>query len=454
MNLSLDRAPLLPIAILLVAGILLFDLAEHRMENIAWPDVPVTTRAVLVGEPVVKEKTVTVDLLTIEGRHLLKARFMRNPHSEQLTIGDGLRFHSQIKKIHVWHSGHFNYQRHMLSHGYVGEVFIRQNNWQLERLSLSNLTWGQRLRLRFLLWRHKLLENYRNWGVQDNAYGIIAAMTLGERSQVDASLRETYAKVGAAHVLALSGLHLSIIYAVFSLFLSSRRFRTFSQILIVLTIWAYVFLVGLPVSVIRAAIMITVYALLSLGYRERMSVNTLAFTACVILCTNPLSIYDIGFQLSFMAVLAILLLTPLAEHMVSAAFLQRHRLLRTLWGLATVSISAQVGTAPLTMYYFGRLPTYFLLSNMVVIPLATLLLYIMLACLVFSWWSLLAKLLTTLASNIVLMMNTLLIYIGNLPFSSIDGIYLTHLGLFLSYVIIGCAYVLLCLKFPRRHYSI
>jgi competence protein ComEC len=337
----------------------------------------------------------------------------------------------------------------MACHGFVGELFAKQSDWQWKQLSLSGLSILERAKLRFLLWRHQLLEQYQKWGIITEAYSVIAAMTLGEKSQLDAGLKETYSQVGASHILALSGLHLMIIYTVISLFLGWRRFRTVSQVLIVLSIWAFAFLVGLSPSVTRAAFMISVYALLALGHREKMSVNTLAFTAIVMLIVNPLALYDMGFQLSFMAVLAILLFCPMLERIIPLHVQLEHRWLKALWGLTTVSLSAQIGTAPLIAYYFERFATYFLLSNFVVIPLATILLYLALLSICTCWWSALQALIVTALSSIVILMNNLLESIAHLPYCSIEGIRLSTLQLGCIYLLIGSVYVFLNLKFPR-----
>ena len=144
--------------------------------------------------------------------------------------------------------------------------------------------------------RQLMTDRYRQWGISDEAIGVVAAMTLGEKSQLDKGLKDTYSKVGASHVLALSGLHLMIIYAFISLFIAWRRFRMVSQVVIIAALWAFAYLVGMSPSVVRSAFMISLYALLSLGYRERMSVNTLSLAAIVMLVVNPQSLYDISFQ--------------------------------------------------------------------------------------------------------------------------------------------------------------
>lgn len=310
------------------------------------------------------------------------------------------------------------------------------------------------LRQRFLEWRSELLEKYHEWGVGDEAYGVVAAMTLGDKKAVDKDTKETYRVAGASHILALSGLHLMIIYSVITLLVGWMRFRLLSQVIIILAIWAFALLTGLSPSVTRSAAMISIYALLSLGYRERMSVNTLAFVAIVMLVISPQMLYDVGFQLSFMAVLSIVLWHPLLNSLIPPHIQQRHRWLSSLWGLITVSTAAQIGTAPLVAYYFGRLPVWFLLSNFIVIPLATVVLYLTLTLVVVSWWSWAASLVAKALTMVVVMMERSLAWVGALPYSSIDGIQLSVLRVYLIYIIIGSMFVAVSLRFSAVRRSV
>lgn len=446
----LNRTPIVPLALCLVAAIV-FVVGPISRQRLAvdWPHQRMAIEVVVIAEPIVKEKVVVVDLLTLQGHHKLRGRLVRDPHSEQVRLGDGLQICAYINKVHAWRSRHFDYQRYMACHGFSGELWAEPGDWQQKQLPLAGLSLLERTKFRFLLWRHQLLDRYRQWGITDKAYGILAAMTLGEKSQLDATLKDTYSQVGASHILALSGLHLMIIYTVITLLVGWRRFRTASQVLTVLAMWAFAFLVGLSPSVVRAAFMISIYALLSLGHREHMSVNTLAFTAIVMLLVNPLSLYDMGFQLSFMAVLTIQLFGPMLERLIPLHLQMEHRWLKTLWGLISVSLAAQIGTAPLIAYYFERFATWFLLSNLVVIPLATLLLYLTLLSICTCWWNGLLALLVTALSSIVVLMNSLLEGITRLPLCSIEGIHLSLLQLACVYLLIGCGYVLLTLRYPR-----
>ena len=299
----------------------------------------------------------------------------------------------------------------------------------------------------FLERRAKLLDRLSESGVDGSAYAVVAAMALGDKSQLTKELKDAYAISGASHILALSGLHLGIIYTLLSLLLSRRRWQVTTQVVIIVSIWLFVFLVGLSASVVRSAVMVTVYALLSLGHRDKLSVNTLAFAAIVMLLFNPLSLFDVGFQLSFMAVLPILLFYPLFENLWSQPFLLDHRVFRWLWTMLAVSCAAQIGVAPLIAYYFGRFSCYFLLANLVVVPAAALILYLSLSVL-------LIPSLAYLLIYIVDTLNQLLVSIAALPGASIEGLHPTLLQVWMTYVIIGAVYGLLIRRTsPTRGWS-
>lgn len=426
----------------LMAGMLL-GILQNRTPAIEWPQESVGFEGIIVSEPIAKPKVIVADIRTTTGNQKIRCRFYRDCRSEKLSVGNGVYIQTYIyNKVRAKGNGHFDYQRHMQIHGITGEAFVSRNNWIGHQVSLSHLSVTERVSLNFLCWRHRLLSHIKQWNVGEEVYSVIAAMSLGEKSSLDKQLKDTYAKVGASHILALSGLHLGIIYTIVTFFLGWHRFRTVVQMLTVLAIWAFAFLVGLPPSVIRSASMISIYALLTLGYRERMSVNTLAFVAIVMLIINPLSIYDIGFQLSFMAVLSILLFMPLFNGLLPPHIQQCHRWLSIIWGTAIVSISAQIGTAPLLAYYFERFSTWFLLSNFVVIPLAFLILYLTLFSLLVFWWSSLQQLLVYALSLVVLLQNKLLTAISAIPLCTIEPIRLTTFQLAMIYIIITCIYIL------------
>jgi competence protein ComEC len=302
--------------------------------------------------------------------------------------------------------------------------------------NLQTISRIDRSKAYFMQQREKLLARFSENGIDGDAYAVVAAMSLGDKSALTRDLKDTYSVSGASHVLALSGLHLGIIYILFSLFLPRRRWPALSQLVIILFIWAFVFLVGMSVSVVRSAVMLTVYGLLSIGNRDKMSINALAFTAIVMLMWNPSWLFDVGFQMSFMAVLAILLFVPLFEDVFSAEYLMEHRWIKRIWGLVTVSCSAQLGVAPLIAFYFGRFSTYFLLTNFIVIPAAMVILWLSIVVLVFPS-------LAYILLYIVELLNIALSRISAIPGASIDGLHPSVIQVVLVYILIFCSYLLI-----------
>ena len=287
----------------------------------------------------------------------------------------------------------------------------------------------------FLQQRTLLLERLSEQGLDGDAYAIVAAMALGDKSELTKDLRETYAVTGASHVLALSGLHLGIIYTLLSLIVVRRRWQVFSQLLIILAIWAFVFLVGMSMSVVRSAIMLSVYALLSLGHRDKMSVNTLAFTAMVMLMFMPSSLFDVGFQLSFASVFFIILCLPLIDGPWPQDAPLMNPIAKWGWSIIVVSCAAQLGSAPLVAYYFGRFSLWFLPVSFIVIPAATLIL----------WLSLLVLLIPPFAPALVWVASTLnriLGRIASVPGASLD-LHPSLLQIVMVYVIILAVYLII-----------
>ena len=288
----------------------------------------------------------------------------------------------------------------------------------------------------FLQQREQLLQRFNDGGLEGDAYAVVAAMSLGDKSALSRDVKSVYSVSGASHVLALSGLHLGIIYMLLSLFLPRRRWPALSQLLMILVVWAFVLLVGMPVSAVRSAVMLTIYGVLSIGRRNKMSINVLAFTAFVMLMWNPVWLFNVGFQMSFMAVWAILLFVPLFTSVFSDQYYMEHPWVAKLWGMVAVSLAAQLGVAPLIAYYFGQFSTCFLLTNLLVVPTAFIILCLAIAVLLFPP---LAYLLLYIVNGLNASLNT----IATFPGASIGNLHPTILQVVLIYVLIVCCYLLI-----------
>lgn len=243
------------------------------------PDKPVCYEAVVASRPVAHGKVVRCDLLVSNGalvRRKIRASILCNEcdgRARRLSVGDGMRIVSELREPENYHAdSNFDYRRWMSVHGFVATTFLLPSSWQSLPVSLDSLSRTDRLSLRAMRLRESLLSRIHSLrGMSAEERAVVAAMTLGDKSGLTGELKETYSVTGASHVLALSGLHLGIIYFILTLLFSRRRVHAMGQAAVVVTIWGYVFMVGLPASAVRAATMFSLCSLVSMLNRDRMS---------------------------------------------------------------------------------------------------------------------------------------------------------------------------------------
>jgi competence protein ComEC len=433
--------------------------------------------AVVISEPQVRGKTLRCDLaLTdINGKPLkdainVKAAILRDTVTNDwktIGLGTGLVAQSVMQPLRNYRSGNFDYVRWLHIHGFRAQTFIYYSDWQPARVSLKPMSTFARMRLYTMMQRQKLVSRLMLSQSEDQQSAIIAAMVLGDKHAISQETKDAYAVSGASHILALSGLHLSIIYAVL-LLLFGRGFkrRWLSQAVILLTIWGYVFLVGMGSSVVRSAVMLSIYSLCIVSGRDKASINALSLAAVCLLVANPLCLWDIGFEMSFMAVLGILVFYKHLYRLVvhkskeeqrkslegsrtnitnQATELPRWKsrlhhyvvgVIKTVWGMISVSVSAQITTAPLVAYYFGRFSCYFLLTNFIVIPCATLIIYLALTIFITTAIHPVNILLLSCIGYVSTWMNNAVKFIASLPGASIENIHTNGIEILCVYVLI------------------
>lgn len=413
------------------------------------PDKPVCYEAVVASRPVAHGKVVRCDLLVSNGalvRRKIKASILcneRDGRARRLTVGDGMRIVSELREPENYHKdSNFDYRRWMSVHGFVATTFLLPSSWQSLPVSLDSLSRTDRLSLRAMRLRESLLSRIHSLrGMSAEERAVVAAMTLGDKSGLTGELKETYSVTGASHVLALSGLHLGIIYFILTLLFSRRRVHAMGQAAVVVTIWGYVFMVGLPASAVRAATMFSLCSLVSMLNRDRMSLNTISFAAVVMLAANPLYLWDVGFQMSFMAVIGILVFyNPFYRCLSGGRRVWGVRMFRRLWALTSVSVAAQLGVAPLIAYYFGRFSCYFILTNIIAVPLTTLIIYFTFIMFALTPLPVLQGWAGEVLLRLVSWLNGGLELVASLPGASIDGIRMSVPRVALVYVIIACTY--------------
>ena len=412
----------------------------------ALPEDERAYEAVIMSEPRERGKVMQMDLRMVNGSlngQYVKASLLKDTidrRYELLHLGDGIVAVSKFEQPKRFGETNFNYPLYLKCHGFSATTFIFYRNWRKAEVDLTTLGHVERTRLAALRYRQELIDKYSQLGMHEDELAVAMAMTLGDKSRLTGHLRDLYSVSGASHVLALSGLHIGIIYMLMVVLVGNRRWRLLRETVLILGIWAYAFLTGLSPSVTRAALMLTIYSLVSLMGRDRMSLNALALTAVIMLVAHPLNLFDVGFQLSFMAVLSILLFYKTLFGLVPERVLDvgwgRVRPVRWAWTMVAVSVCAQLGTAPLTMFYFGRFSVYFLLTNFVVIPLAYVILMLTVALMVASVWPTAQLWLAGILSVIVGWQNGVLSWIASLPGSHIDGIVLSPWQVALIYALV------------------
>lgn len=255
-------------------------------------------------------------------------------------------------------------------------------------------SWTSRLRHQALEWRAVLEDRLATTGMDEMTLAVVTATTLGDRSRIGNDTRDLYAAAGASHLLALSGLHLGVIVGWLLTWINGAlilsRWRKVVAALALLFVWTYALVAGLPTSLLRASLMTSLFIIASLIQRHNASLQLLLLTVVAMLLWRPIFLFDVGAQLSCLAVAGILLFyTPMYVWIFDrwrfVVFrLERYHLM-WLFTIVAVSLCAQLLTWPLVAYYFHRLPTYGVLLSVVLIPLTTALLYLSLLVLALSW---------------------------------------------------------------------
>lgn len=341
----------------------------------------------------------------------------------------------------------FDYTRFLVRRGISGTAFVSWGNWQLISPS-SALTWRQQA----LTYRERILSLYRTLGFGGDEFAVLSALTVGYKEELSEEIRETYSISGASHVLALSGLHIGFLYAfiLFCLRIFPRRWKGALLIRTLLTItllWGFAFFTGLSPSVVRSVLMCSLLALSVLFNTPGISLNKLAVAALFMLLYQPCWLFDVGFQLSFCAVASILLIQPWLYRQLPKT---TNLVGKYVGELLTVSVAAQIGTAPLVMLYFSRFSTHFLLTNLLVIPLVCLIMYTAVAMLLLTPIPWAQAGVAFVLNGLVGLLNALARWVERLPGASIDHIWLDRLEVVGFYLVL----LLFAYYITSRHRSV
>ncbi len=338
----------------------------------------------------------------------------------------------------------FDYKAYLANHEVYHQIFLTESKLRLIKHDQGNLLIAKAHKLREVL--VSKLEQYID---NRDASSLASTLILGYRADLSKDVIDAYSKTGTMHVLSVSGMHVGIVFVVmiflFKIMDRSKKLRLIRAALMIALIWFYAGITGFSAAVCRAALMISFVVIGKALNRNQNTYNIIAISAVFLLIYDPFLLFDVGFQLSYLAVLGLVYLYPKIYNL----FIIKSWLGDKLWSYMALSTAAQIATFPLSVYYFHQFPVYFLISNLLIVLPVTIIMYAGLVFLFIPWGFLLKPLGWLLTKSIVLT-NQGLFCIEELPSASIHGIWISAQSSILIYVLI--VLIVFTFHYKRKSY--
>jgi competence protein ComEC len=360
--------------------------------------------------------------------------------------GDYLLIHAKLLTIKPPDlEGQFDYAKFLKSKNCFFQAFIKKSDFRIVRFADELSIMKHAIAV-----QKSICNKIRLYLSSDQSVAVASALLAGFDDDIETVLMTSYAATGTLHILSVSGMHVGVIYlllaAIFGWLEKFKKWRWSYFVLIIVLIWFYAFISGFSASVLRAALMITL-SLIGKGINGHTSIlNTIAVSLFLILFYDPNLILNTGFQLSYLAILGIVLVHPVINGLIKV----KPGFWLKVWELTSVSISAQLMTFPISIYYFHQFPNYFILSNLIIIPISTIAIYLTLLVVVVSPINCLAMMLGKLNTLLIDELNAITIWFASLPGAVLDGISFSLTKLILIYILI--AFLVLWLKYKKSFY--
>ena len=370
--------------------------------------------------PIIKEKSIKVisNVISVVNKigkavnttGSLLIYIQKDGLSEKLKTGDKIAIVSKIDIPKLpQNPAEFDYKRVLALKNIHYQSYVKANTWECIDSTSSTLN------AFFASIQNKMYHLLDNDILTDNQKAVMGALVLGYTDEIDSEIIQSFSNTGLIHILSVSGMNVGFVYVVIELFLFLLPFlnrrKWLRGIIIISMLWMYALVTGFSPSVVRAAMMFSFIVLGKTMLRNVNIYNTLAGSAFIILLFNPYLLFNIGFQLSYMAVLGIVCFQKELCLLVH----RKNKILNFIWDIITVTITAQLFTFPLCLFYFHQFPNYFLLANLLVIPLTTILIYLGIALMLISPFPIVAKYLALLISWILKFMFGFVSWVEHLP---------------------------------------
>jgi competence protein ComEC len=382
--------------------------------------------------------------ITVSGKAM--TYFAKDSLSRKLKYGDKLLIAAGFSDVEASKNpGEFDYRKFLALRSIYSRGFVKTGKWQLLSHDQGNIFTATALQI-----RERFLEIFRSYHICGQEYAVSAALLLGYTDKIDADLVRSYQGTGALHILSVSGMHVGVVFIVLNFLLAFmyrfKKGKFIKPFLLILMIWFYAAITGFSPAVCRAAAMISFVIFGKFFNRQTNIYNTLSASLLLLLLLNPLLIADVGFQLSYIAVIGIVAL----QKRIYVLWTPHQWLMNQLWLLISVSVAAQLATFPLALFYFNQFPNYFLFTNMIVVPLSNLIIYCGMLVLLISPFSFVAAWSAKLLALLVYLLNSSIRYIESMPGSVSKGIHITAFETLLIYL--GMITIVTFLASRRRIY--
>ncbi|WP_299678312.1 ComEC/Rec2 family competence protein [uncultured Dokdonia sp.] len=382
------------------------------------------------------------DSTQINGKALLSVQ--KDSIQNMLTVGHWYYTRTSLKELpNIKNPYQFEYGNYLKRKHIYGQFSIKNNElFKGDKITTNIYTAA----IRF---RESVLLKLKRHPFTKQQLTIIQALLLGQKQDIDRTLSNQYANAGMMHILAVSGLHVGIILLILRFMtslISNRKLRWLRSGMIIGLLWGFAFITGLSPSVLRA---VTMFSFLEFGAclgGKRRTHDALLFSAFILLVIDPSLIYQVGFQLSYLAVIAILWIQP----WLYSFYRPKYYVITKLWGVITVSIAAQIGVLPLSIFYFHQFPGLFLISNVVVLPFLGIILSIGILVVILSYFSILPDILAIIYGKIINLLNKFISWIASKETFVFDHLSLSLNNVLLVYaLIISLIYVLKKYQYKR-----
>ena len=413
------------ITFFLTGMILVYENDTTNHTNYFQKHVKNTSKAILAIEKVLKpgnyHHKYVAGVIQVDGKKTI-GHVLLNIEKDSTRLlfntGDLLFLKNKFEDIKTSLNPHqFNYKHYLKKQGINQQVYATHQEILLLDESKFSL-------LRFIdAFRVNIQKSLRRYHFTEDELAVMNALLLGQRQEISKELSDNYSKAGAIHILAVSGLHVGIILLILSFVLKPlervNKGILIKLVLVILFLWFFALLAGLSASVIRAVTMFSAIAIGQFFNKRNAIEHSLIFSMFIILLWNPLFLFDVGFQLSYTAVFGIIWVQPVLSQLWKPTFF----IVDKGWQLITVSVAAQLGVLPISLFYFHQFPGLFFISNLIIIPFLGVILGLGLVVLVLSYVSILPLFLEGFYGDIISILNKVVAFVArqeNFLFSEIS----------------------------------